>query len=181
MSKETCILTTKDFTVLEAMRNRCASREDPLAAILTRKLDGVQVVFREDLPANIASVNSRITYVVNTGDSDTRVLSLERMVAPVGMFLPITTLRGLALLGLAEGQEFVLRTDQGVRETILLEKVHYQPEAARREKTAGADPSARPVRRQRPVLKLVRGGAHDKARDLRAVPDGHDDPGPSVA
>lgn len=178
MSKETCILTTKDFTILEAMRNRCINRHEPLAEILARKLGSAQVMFREDLPVNIASVNSRVTFSVNRGSSDTRVLSLERIAAPVGMFLPITTLRGLALLGLEQGQEFVLTNGQGLTETVMLETVDYQPEAVRREKSGEAAPHPR---QQRPLLRLVRGGADDKPSGMKQAPDCCDDPGPSAA
>lgn len=59
MSAESCILTTKDFTILEVMRDRCLGREDPLALLLKRKLDSALVVFRDDVPANVATLSSQ--------------------------------------------------------------------------------------------------------------------------
>lgn len=179
MSKETCILTTKDFTILEVMRDRCFDRDDPLAPILKRKIESALVVFREDVPVNVATLSSRVTFSIDGRDPDTRVISHDRMGSPVGMFLPITTERGLALLGLAEGQQFVITNSDGVEEAILLEKVHYQPEAARREKEAMAGLSA-PVQRK-PALKLIRGAFYGQPRLVPAGPDGFDDPGPSAA
>lgn len=38
MSTENCILTTKDFTILEVMRDRRVGTDDPLTPILERKL-----------------------------------------------------------------------------------------------------------------------------------------------
>jgi regulator of nucleoside diphosphate kinase len=177
MSTDNCILTTKDFTILEVMQDRC-HRDEPLSTILKRKIDTALVVFRDDVPGNVATLSSRVTFSVDGRDPDTRVLSPERMTSPIGMFLPITTLRGLALLGLAEGQGFVLADHEGQEERIVLEKVLYQPEAARREKETLAGRSA-PARK--PLLKLIRGAFHEHPRLEPAGSDGFDDPGPSAA
>lgn len=73
MTAEACILTTKDFTILEVMRDRCLGRDDPLAPILKRKLESATVMFREDVPAEVATLTSRVTYSVDGRDPDTRV------------------------------------------------------------------------------------------------------------
>jgi regulator of nucleoside diphosphate kinase len=179
MPTTNCILTTKDFTILEVMRDRCLGRDDALAPMLKRKIETALVVFRDDVPVNVATLSSRVTFSVDGRDPDTRVISHDRMTSPIGMFLPITTLRGLALLGLAEGQDFVLTDRDGVEERILLEKVHYQPEAARREKEAMAGLS--PSVHRKPMLKLIRGAFYDQPRLVPAGADGFDDPGPSAA
>ncbi len=172
MSVDRCILTTKDFTILEVMLERCLGRDDPLAPILRRKLEAALIVLRDDVPAAVATLSSRVTFSVGGRPADTRVLSHDRMNSP-GVFLPITTARGLALLGLSEGQRFRLRESGGAEEDVLLESVLYQPEAARRRKEA----PLRPAPQRKPVLTLVRGGEQptmDRA-------DGFDDPGPSAA
>jgi regulator of nucleoside diphosphate kinase len=179
MTAETCILTTKDFTILEVMRDRCLGKDASLAPILQRKLDSATVVFREDVPADVATLSSRVTFSVDGRDPDTRILSHDRMTSPVGMFLPITNLRGLALLGLTEGQEFVLSDGGRDEARVLLETVHYQPEAAKREKdalTRGTAPAER-----RPALKLIRGACFDQPRLMPANAGEPDDPGPSAA
>lgn len=140
----------------------CLRRDDPLAPILKRKLESATVMFREDVHADVATLSSRLTYSVDGRDPDTRVLSHERMTTPVGMFLPITNLRGLALLGLAEGEEFVMKDDEGREVRVLLETVHYQPEAAKREKEALARVTV-PSQRK-PSLRLIRGAYFDKPR-----------------
>jgi regulator of nucleoside diphosphate kinase len=177
MPAETCILTTKDFTIIEVMRDRCAA-DSPLVAILKRKIETAQVVFRDDVPENVATLSSRVTFTVNGDTTDTRVLSHDAMVSAVGTFQPITTPRGLAVLGLAEGEAFRLTDREGREERIVLEKVQYQPEAARREREFSA--ASYSSARCKPVLKLVRGALYGQPLPP-ARADGSDDSGPSAA
>lgn len=180
MSKETCILTTKDFTIVEVMRDRCLGKDDPLAPILKRKIESAIVMFRDDVPDDVATMSSRVTFSVNGRDPDTRIISHDRMTSPIGMFLPVTTLRGLALLGLAEGEHFILTNGDGIEERILLEKVHYQPESARREKEV-LERHSMGQAHGKPSLRLIRGAFYDRAPLVPVSPDGFDDPGPSAA
>jgi regulator of nucleoside diphosphate kinase len=179
MIRETYFLTTKDFTILEVMRDRCHGRDDPLAPILKEKIESATVMFRDDIPVNVATLSSRVTFSVNGRDPDTRVISHDKMSSPIGMFLPITTARGLALLGLSEGQTFVTINGDGEEERILLHQVLYQPEAARREKEALERVAVAPQRK--PMLKVIRGAFYDQPRLVTVAPDGFDDPGPSAA
>ncbi|MEQ8295292.1 MAG: nucleoside-diphosphate kinase [Nitratireductor sp.] len=179
MSQPSCILTTKDHTILEVMLERCLGQDDPMAALLKEKLDAARVVFGDDIPATVATLNSRITFSVDGREPDTRVISHERMQSPVGLFLPLTSLRGLALIGLSEGQLFRFAGQEGVQETIVLESVLYQPEAARREKEA-LTRMAPPVQK-RPTLTLIQGSARTSCRPASPGPGGFDDPGPSAA
>ncbi|MGE0280379.1 MAG: nucleoside-diphosphate kinase [Rhizobiaceae bacterium] len=179
MSHDACILTTKDFTILEVMLERCLGRSDPMREFIQRKLGAAAVVFREDVPADVATLNSRVTYRVNDREPDSRVISQDRMTSPIGMFLPITTAPGLALLGLAEGQTFRLINSDGLDEIVTLERVLYQPEAAKREKDTMTKLKA-PVR-QRPFLRLVGGTSFDASPALATLSTGFDDPGPSAA
>lgn len=179
MTRETCFLTTKDFTILEVMRDRCLGRDDPLAPILKRKIESATVMFRDDIPVNVATLSSRVTFSVDGREPDTRIISHDRMTSPIGMFLPITTARGLALLGLSEGQEFTIANSDGDEERILLHQVNYQPEAARREKAAFErihSPAS-----GKPSLRVIRGAFHDQPRLVPVAHDGFDDPGPSAA
>ncbi|QDZ03022.1 nucleoside-diphosphate kinase [Nitratireductor mangrovi] len=179
MSEKDCILTTKDHTILEVMLERCLGRDDPMAILLTTKLGAARVVFGEDIPANVATLNSRVTFSVDGREPDTRVISHERMQSPVGLFLPLTSMRGLALIGLSEGQPLRFAGQDGVQETVVLESVLYQPEAARREKHALARTTPPPE--NRPVLTLIRGGVQSPCRPPSAGSGGLDDPGPPAA
>src|SRR5690554_8165532 len=62
---ENCLLTTKDFTIIEVMLERRLGRADPLAPLLRRKLSGAVVMFREDIPPTVVTLNSRVTFRVN--------------------------------------------------------------------------------------------------------------------
>jgi regulator of nucleoside diphosphate kinase len=178
MTTDACILTTRDFALLEAMLDRCLGRDDPLAPLLRRKINGAIVMFGQDVPETVATLNSRITYSVEGGAPDTRVLARDRMATSVGMFLPISTLRGLALLGLTEGQTFRLARPDIEEETLLLETVRFQPEAAQRRLLAAERPNAS----ARPTLRLIQGMSEQPQPKRAAVHQaGYDDPGPSAA
>jgi regulator of nucleoside diphosphate kinase len=175
MQDQTCILTARDLAILEAMRARRLGYEDPMARLIDRKITGARIVFGEDVPADVATLDSRVLYRVGDGEPDTRVITSEATRSPVGLFLPVASPRGLALLGLSEGEAFDLAGSAG-DETIRLEKVLYQPEAARREKralAAGASPEAR-----RRGLRIIDGAYADRPRSSGG---GVDDPGPSAA
>lgn len=182
MPQDSCILTTKDFTILEVMFDRCLGTGDPMRALLGRKIGSATVVFRDDVPPDVATLSSRVTFSVGNREPDTRILSHDRMTSPVGLFLPITTPRGVALLGLSRGQTFRLPKPDGGEERIVLELVLYQPEAARREKEALARLATPAARRS--ALRVIPGahsGQSSQSEKAPLSPDGFDDPGPSAA
>lgn len=74
MPTETCILTTKDLTILQVMRERCLGRDDALAPILKRKIESALVVFRDDVRVNVATLSSRVASGL-TGANPIRVFS----------------------------------------------------------------------------------------------------------
>jgi len=179
-----CLLTTKDFTILEVMLERCHGTTDPLVPILRRKLDEATVVFREDVPGDVVTLNSRVTYRIGDSPAETRIIAQEKMHGMVGLLLPITNPRGLAMLGLSEGDtETVLRAD-GVEELIHVQAVVYQPEAARREATKLGLPDAEEAAPPRPQLRIVHSVDAPTVTPptIRRPPSGGwDDPGPSAA
>ena len=182
---DSCQLTTKDYTILEVMQERRPAR-DAFSAILQRKISSAVVMFREDVPANVVTLSTRVAYRVNDGPAETRIVAHDEMRGLVGMLLPITNPRGLALLGLAEGQSISIPTTDGGLETLTVHEVVYQPEAARRERLMLAG-SAAPGswRPDGPVLRVVHRSdeAQDKAakQGMAAFDPGFDDPGPSAA
>ncbi|TGT71956.1 MULTISPECIES: nucleoside-diphosphate kinase [unclassified Mesorhizobium] len=181
---DSCQLTTKDYTILEVVRDRHPMRDETFWAILQRKISTAVVMFREDIPPNVVTLNSRVAYRVNDGPAETRIIAHDQMRGLVGMLLPITNLRGLALLGLAEGESISIPTADGRLETLTVLEVVYQPEAARRErlKLAGASEPRRP---REPGLRVVHRSDEplDKPRNevAAAFDVGFDDPGPSAA
>ena len=152
MSNQACILSTKDHTILEVLYDRYRGRGDPLAFLLRRKLESAVVVFREDVPENVATLNSRVRFSANRDGAQTRIISYGTL-QPVAMYIPITSPRGLALIGLSEGEEFRIPYRDGGIFQIELREVLYQPEKARRE--ASGSSSESPFLGLRPQLKLV--------------------------
>lgn len=178
---EFCLLTTKDFTILEAMLDRYLRRYDPMVGMLRRKLDKAVVVFREDIPPTVVTLNSRVMFRVNDGPAETRILAPEEERSPVGLSIPLTNRRGLAMLGLAEGQSATIDLADGAAETITVLRVVYQPEAAKREQQ-----QLRSQARTGPFLRVVQRSdqadprGEQRQRVLTSATD-TDDPGPSAA
>ena len=182
MSRDNCILTTKDFTILEIMLDRVSDRDEQMRQMLREKLNSAIVMFREDVPPDVATLSSRVRFRIDEGEAETRVLSHAPMGSPVGMFLPITAPRGLALLGLREQERFRLERAGGGTEELLLEKVLYQPEAERSDWATWTEATTPEARRAR--LKVVGGSRVRAVPPAMRVPQGGaggDDPGPSAA
>jgi regulator of nucleoside diphosphate kinase len=185
-STETFQLTTKDHTVLDVMRERSTGRDEIVAEILRRKLSRAVVLFGEDIPAEVVTLSSRVTYRVDGGPAETRIISPENMRGLVGLLLPIGHPRALALIGLAEGQSMTIPKPGGGTETLAVVQVVYQPEAARRERLEPAPKAApRPPRHNSGFLRLVHDADAGAGMPVESQPvfvdTGPDDPGPSAA
>ena len=129
-------LTAKDHTFLQYLLH--ATKSDPLFhQLLQRKLDMACVVRPDMLDPRTATIGSTITFRVGGGSAEDRVLTRHENMAGdfLAVPLPVTTLRGLAMLGLKAGDLFALRTPSGVIEPLRLEAVRLsdarrQPELA---------------------------------------------------
>jgi regulator of nucleoside diphosphate kinase len=168
-------LTTKDFTLLEVMLERGLAAHDPMAPLLRRKLSGATVVFRDEIPKDVVTLNSRVAYRLGDGPMRVQTLILGNDRSTSGMALTVATPRGLALLGRSEGQSVTVERPDGAGETLTIEVLAYQPEAAtrRRAGSEGAIPRTADTGEPAPVLAFKRRAVH------RPAPD--DDPGPSAA
>lgn len=120
------VLTTRDLLILQAMLECRRDGGDPILPQLRQKIDAADLVFAHDLPATIATVNSRVSYTLDAGPAQTRVLAAEGVTHPDGMHLSIATPCGLALLGMAEGDAVDITTRQGETRRLCLERVLYQ-------------------------------------------------------
>ncbi|BCH23601.1 nucleoside-diphosphate kinase [Mesorhizobium sp. L-8-10] len=173
---ERCLLTTKDFTILEVMLDRRLRSDAALVPLIRRKLDNAVVVFRDDIPADVVTLNSRVRYRIGAREPETRIVSHDELRGLVGFTLPITHPRGLALLGLGIGGSITIPTAGGGTETLHVEKVLFQPEGAGR----ALDSSRRAGRK----LRLVYDADALPSAMVTADPgDGPcpDDPGPAAA
>ena len=133
---DVCQLTTRDFTLLEIMQDRWLSDDELMRAILQHKLTKAIVMFRRDIPSTVVTLDSHVSHRIDGGPAETRVVADDAMRGLVGLTdMSITNPRGLAMLGLAEGQSVTLQRPGDASETITVEKVVYQPEAAEKGRT----------------------------------------------
>lgn len=182
-AKQRCRLTTKDHAMLEGMLERKTASGDAILPLLRQKVADAIVVPVDQVTADIATLNSRVVFRVNGGPAETRTLVQQETRGLVGQNLLVTTLRGLSMLGMSEGQRVAVERAAGEPETILIERVVYQPEAARREAAEIAEASAPG---KRPALRLVHSAVSNvqplgETWKMRQTHHDDDDPGPSAA
>lgn len=174
-----CRLTFRDWAILRAMLDRRAA-DDPLAVLLRRKLSACDIVSGEDLAPEMVTLDSRIVFSVDGGPAHTRVVVRAEAAGSVGLNIPVTAPRGLALLGMSRGETRMVEREDGSAETVRVEDVLFQPDAAKWSARRRSPDS----RHRRPVLTLV----HSAERALPSSAalqyprgGGNDDPGPSAA
>lgn len=161
-------LTAKDHIFLESLLH-AGKHDDAFLHLLRQKLDTADVLLAQMIDPGTATIDSRIEFSVGGGSSEQRVLTRDEKSAAQGVVpLPVTTLRGLALLGLTEGSVFPLKKPNGIIEPLRLERVCSQPESARRQREPERTVIAFP-----PLSGTVRG------TQLRSPDD--DDPDPRAA
>lgn len=171
------ILTGKDAAILEVMLERLSALGDPLVPALERKLASARIVPRDTVPANLVTLNSRVAFQVD-GVSDTRILVQADVRGFVGMTIPLGTPRGLTLLGLVPHQPAVAPLANGRAETLVVDEVLFQPEAAQRQ----AAPRGVQQQSRHTFPVLVHSAPLRKHLALSTISDDNgDDPGPAAA
>ncbi len=172
-------LTTKDHAILQAMLERYRGPWGTYAKLLEQKVRTSSVCLRDDIAPDVVTLNTTLTYFVDGRSARSHVL----VQCPPNQLpfyaLSIHTLRGLALLGIAEHSSVVVDLGSGLKEILQVDDVVSQPEAEARvrevSKTlAQGEASARQenVLRFRSIpARLFRGEGMSP----------NDDPGPSAA
>lgn len=178
ISERRCHLTMKDYTILEVMLARDKGHSEAITDLLRRKLATAKVVFQDEISPRVATINSRIDYRIDGGQVESRVLSHGEVEPAPGITLPVSTLRGLALLGQAEGEPITVHRSDGETEVLTIERVAYQPESARKQ-TAHLGRCAPGEQSAFRLTHLTDRLPHRDASAHRG--SGGDDPGPSAA
>lgn len=179
-----CFLTAKDLTILEVLLDRRINKDEYFLRLLRQKVSAITVVFQEDIGPQVATINSRVDFTVDGQLSDNRILVYGGKDAYPGLCLPITTLRGLALLGLTAGETIVVERSNDRTETISLDAVVYQPEADRRNRLHQQSFSEAGTTTDvgLPVVSLAsRRKAVPPHRIAEPIDPDDDDPGPRAA
>lgn len=175
-----CQLTTKDHAILEAILERYQGDYGPYLKLLEQKVRSSAIYLRDDIPPKVITLNSRVIYFVDGLMTGPHLVVQSQPGGLPSYALSIHTLRGLALLGLAERGTITVDLGSSVRETLRVDTVVSQPEAD--------------VRVHDTSKRLAQGDLSGKVKnvvDFRPrmisanaspgyIPD-DDDPGPSAA
>ena len=133
-----CRLTATDYATCRTLTQRLESAASPLAPLLRAKLAGATVVADDRIDPAVATLNSRVEFRVDDAPLQTRILvGCQFRNGLVGLTLPVSTPYGLALLGLRQGRTVLLDRD-GERCSLFLNRIVYQPQAARQGRAPGA-------------------------------------------
>lgn len=131
MISHECILTQSNAALLHKLFEAQQQRNSLFARLVKSKLDNAQIRSEYDIPDDIVTLDSRVTYSVNAAFTDTRIISAHNSSNIVGLSLPVTNLRGLALIGLRQGQYFTLVQPDHSADRLYVEKIQFQPETHR--------------------------------------------------
>lgn len=173
MSREVfCQLTAADASVLMSMLKQ-ADHPGSFSVLLREKLNHSDVYFREDIPANVVTIDSQVVYTVNGSSVGPHVLVRNAEGGLPGFALSVHSMRGLALLGLAVGEKTEISASGGQSEILFVERVLFQPEAEARFNEKGKL-SAEPIDEASRVVSF-------RPRPRKVVVPCDDDPGPSAA
>lgn len=118
---------------LERLEDMLASLPDDLpgAEALRDELDRAEILRPEAMPADVVTMNSRIRFVVEPAGKEMEMtLVYPRDFTGSPDQLPVTTPAGIAVLGLAVGQEIEWQAPNGQTVGARIVDLAYQPERA---------------------------------------------------
>lgn len=124
------VLSVRDFTALERFARLRLSPVGAAYAALLAKLEQSRMLPIDAVVSDIASLGSRVVFSVDGNAAEGRVLVLPSRHSPAGWTLPVTTPRGLALLGHAPGALVTAVCRDGTAETLRLISVTHEPDEA---------------------------------------------------
>ncbi len=175
-----CLLTARDFSTLEMLLEREGRHDETFLRLLRRKLSTATVVFQDDIAPEVATIDSRIEFTRDRSVREDGILVHAPENALPGRALPVTTLRGLALLGLTAGESIVIEEPDGSYEELQLDRVSRQPAPERSTQARQPAPAAAAVAGSS-VVAFVARRKPARSRDVAPVDPDDDDPGPRAA
>lgn len=174
MSKETIVMCTSDYILLQGLNLPHGREWELLGTMLRRKLHDAVVAFPDDMEPEVVRIGSRVVFSAATG-TETRVLTAGDGPGSRSAMLPLRSTRGLALLGARAGQTLCVPVQNGGIETLQLLEV-VQDAAAGGTTPAGRATAIDDDANHRVVPFLSR-----RAAAVPAIDPGGDEPGPSAA
>lgn len=130
MSRPAIVLSRLDVERLENLLDRLPAGEAQQHASLRAELDRAEVREPGDMPADVVTMNSTVTFrEEGTGDRITVSLVYPGAAGKPGTVSVLAPV-GSALLGLARGQEIDWPMPGGQPRHLCVMEIDYQPEAA---------------------------------------------------
>ena len=171
-------LKTRDHAILQAMLERHGGARGPFARLLERKVRTSAICFRDDIPADVVTLDTRLSYRVNGRPAGPHVIVQGEVDDLPDHAVSIRTIRGLALLGLSERACITVDLGRDVAEELCVEHILSQPEAeARLRATAHQLARGEEAGRTPNIVSFPRRPAPAAAFS----PPDDDDPGPQAA
>ena len=161
-------LTARAASILTAMLDNVPDAPSSFAALLRRKLNNSNICFGSDIPSGVVTLNSQVLYTVDGELAGPHLIVLSEGHDFPDYALSIHDIRGLALLGLSEGQSIHIEEDDVAPTMLAVVKVGFQG------RTSSLAGDARPRGTSRVVPLLSK-------RVATAPGFEPDDPGPSAA
>lgn len=175
-------LTTKDHGILQAMLERYKGPHSHFAQLLERKIRASAIYFSDDIPPGVVTLNTRLTYRVNGVLAGPHIIVDRKDDTLPDDALSLYTIRGLALLGLAERTKVSVPLGQNVVEELRIEDVLSQPEAEfRNRQSARGMVQGDSAGRTGNVISFPRGPAPALMAFSGSSSPDDDDPGPRAA
>jgi regulator of nucleoside diphosphate kinase len=129
-SKPPIVISTLDLERIETLLERMPSTQAAQYQALRGELDRAEVVEPKDIPADVVTMNSVVTFK----DDDSADELTITLVYPSGAGVPgavsIFAPVGSALLGLKVGQPIEWPTPDGRHRSLRVLEIEYQPEAS---------------------------------------------------
>lgn len=127
----TITLSSRDLDRLEQLLDSPAMATHPAAIALAAELGRANVVEPENMPADVVTMNSRVTCIDDVGGETHRLTLVYPRDADVDRHrVSVLAPVGTALLGLSVGQSIDWNAPGGRSLRLRVTAIDYQPEAA---------------------------------------------------
>lgn len=122
-------LTERDHAILFGLARQAGLHSSTYYEELHGKLSRAIIVSLADVQPDLVTLGSFVRYRVNGGRALEHKVRLHPRPGQEQETLSVKTLRGLALVGMQEGQMFMTSQSEEMQEAIEIEMVLFQPEA----------------------------------------------------
>ncbi|MBN8921488.1 MAG: transcription elongation factor GreAB [Rhodanobacter sp. 68-29] len=131
MSRKPAItVSSLDLERIEALFDRMSATEAAGHAALREELDRAKVLEPEEMPGNVVTMNSTVSFTDEEGSPPLQLTLVYPAAAGKPGTVSILAPVGSALLGLAKGKHIDWPTPDGRKRRLTVVSIDYQPEAA---------------------------------------------------